>query len=134
MSSKSVSIRNILLLAIGSLSLLVAIFTLQQAGQEVIRLGDIRTLKTATIEADKLFDATEQISVERDIAFFALHSGDGETIGRLAEDLREARAASEKALPEILKALRGKSYYAEQEKDVASILAHTAALKALRAE
>lgn len=106
MSRTPLTIRQLLILAIGTLSVLVAIFTLLQVGQEAVRLQKIRMLISVTRQADQLFDAAEKLSVERDVTFFLLHTGMQDLVGNLSLSLQESRKSAQIALPQTLEALR----------------------------
>lgn len=106
MSRTPLTIRQLLILAIGTLSVLVAIFTLLQVGQEAVRLQKIHMLISVTQQADQLFDAAEKLSVERDVTFFLLHTGTQDLVGNLSLSLQESRKSAQIALPQTLEALR----------------------------
>lgn len=107
MTSPALTIRNILLLTIGTLSLLVAVFTLQQVVQEWRRLDRIHTLRTATLLGDSLFDAAEVLSQERDVSFFMLHQPDPLEDEEETGDLDRLRKNANTALSTSLAALTG---------------------------
>ncbi|MEZ0226227.1 MAG: ATP-binding protein [Alphaproteobacteria bacterium] len=106
MKKSPLSIRNILLLTIGTLSLLVALFTLQQVYQEWQRMTKFHALKEAMILGDQLFDAAEKLTAERDITFIMLHSPDAEITQGLARNLSEDRPDVDQTLNAALTALR----------------------------
>ena len=85
------SIRNVLFLTISALSLLVALFTLQQVFQQWQKLERTRALHDAIILGDRLFDVTENLSVERDVSFFALDASDPDLGKDLADSIKDAR-------------------------------------------
>src|SRR5688500_18218106 len=97
-----ISIRNILLLTIGTLSLLVAIFPLLQVVQEWRRMEKVQALRSATLVGDRLFEAAERLSVERDITFFMLHTRDQDLAAGMSENMKENRESVESILPTAL--------------------------------
>jgi signal transduction histidine kinase len=124
--SFSSSIRNILLLSIGTLSLLVGIFTMLQVWQEWRHLSRIQALHSATLVGDVLFETAERLSVERDIAFLMLHTHDPSALANMSEDLKENRQAIEKNLPATLHAME-KYHFPDLDKqlqDTSMRLAH----------
>jgi signal transduction histidine kinase len=127
------SIRNILLLTIGTLSFLIAIFTLQQVYHEWQRMEKFRSVKDATLLGDSLFDAIEMLTVERDAAFFMLHAPDPEMAESLARDLVETRGGVDKPLEDGLTAfgLREEGGFAARAEDG---LKYLRAIQSLRKE
>lgn len=96
------SIRNILLLTIGALSFLVAIFTLQQVYLEFRRMENFHVLKKAIHTGDRLFEAAEKLSVEKDAAYLVLSTADADLSASLAQRLKDNRAETDAALRESL--------------------------------
>ena len=98
MHRPQLSIRDILLLITGTLTLMIALLAAKEMYGNWQRLTDIRALKNASTLSDQLFDATEKLSVERDIALSMLHAPDAETATDLRPRLMESRRAADDAL------------------------------------
>jgi signal transduction histidine kinase len=107
MRKPALSIRNVLFLTISALSLLVALFTLQQVVQQWTRLDRIRELHNAIIVGDKLFDETESLSVERDVSSLALDTADPALSHDMADRVKEARNDTGEGLSAILPLFQG---------------------------
>lgn len=105
MKPRALSIRAILLLTVSTLTLLITLLMIREVAMEWRRLEKIGALKEATFLSDHLFDATEKISVERDIAFSMLHAKDIETIKNLEPRLKESRQASDEAFIIVMNSL-----------------------------
>ncbi len=105
MREPNLSIRNILMLTIGALSLLVAMFTLQETLQQWNRLERIQELRQAMVLGDQLFDATESLSVERDVTFLALDSSGPATAADLKGDVAESRREAGDKIAAVLPSL-----------------------------
>jgi signal transduction histidine kinase len=99
---RRLSLRDILLLTTGALTLLIILLVVREVYIEWRQLQNIEAVKNATLMSDKLFDATEKMSVERDVAFAMLYASDGQDTGdlrqRLAASRKEADAAFDTAL------------------------------------
>ena len=70
------------------------------------QLAKIQSLKEAVVMSDKLFDATEKLSEERDIAYTILHASDRETIDSLRLRLKESSQAADIAFSASMEALK----------------------------
>lgn len=133
MSRAPLSIRNILMLTIGALSMLVAIFTLQQVFQQWQQLQKIRALQSAMILGDKLFDATETLSVERDVSFFALDAVDPAMAADLTTDMKDARAAAGTSFADTILAMQ-RYNFGEMGPSLKLLYLHERNLEQLRQE
>src|SRR4051812_41956345 len=92
------SLRGILFLITGTLTLIIALLAAKDVYSNWQRLTDIRALREATISSDQLFDALEKLSVERDIALSMMQALDTDTIEDLRPRLMESRLAADGAL------------------------------------
>lgn len=102
MNRLSLSIRNILLLAVGTLTLIITLMAGYEAITDWQQIKKIQSLREATILSDRLFDATEKFSVERDVAFIMLHATDSDIIRNLRIRIKETRNISDEAFTIIL--------------------------------
>jgi len=91
MRGRSPSIRQTLMLITGALTLMITLLAAENIYGNWIRLTKIRTLEDATVLSDRLFDATERLSVERDVALSMLHAPDSDTVDNLRPRLLESR-------------------------------------------
>ncbi len=98
------SIRTVLLSAFAVLALLIAGLAGGDVYSEWQRLNKITQLKNATVISEKLFDATEKFSIERDIALTILHAP--ETLETLQPRLTESRMAADAAMNDAMGSLR----------------------------
>jgi signal transduction histidine kinase/CheY-like chemotaxis protein len=105
MAVRAISLRRILLLVTGALTLIIALAAAWSVYSDWRRLSDITELRDATTLSDRLFDATERLSVERDIALSMLQAEDADTIENLRPRLEESREASDAALAATVAAL-----------------------------
>ena len=105
MAAAEPTLRRILLLVTGALTLIIALLASKGVYDNWSRLTDIRALQTAMISSDQLFDATEKLSVERDIALSMLQARDADTIEELRPRLTESRQAADEALGGAMLAL-----------------------------
>lgn len=110
MFARQLSIRDTLLLTIGALTLLIAVLTTQQTYHTWQRLTKIQSLQQATTLSDMLFDAMEELSVERDVAFAMLHSRDAETTAELQTRLKNSRREVDNALGVTIQILKRYNY------------------------
>ena len=101
------SIRDILLLITGALTLIIALLAAKEMYGNWQRLSDIRSLKSASALSDQLFDATEKLSVERDIALSMLNASDEQAVADLQPRLRESRHDTDEAVHASMAALDG---------------------------
>ncbi len=126
------SIRGILTLTIGALTLLIAMLAGAAIYQNWQRLEELRALKGATIVSDELFGATEKLHVVHDLSLSMLRSNDRETIDSLRPRLEEARTAADAALRNSLSALDDYDFaeLAQRRKNSAARLEKVSALRA----
>jgi len=104
--SKRLAIRNILLLTVGALTLVIAILVLHEVYGEWQRLEKIESLKDAMNLSDQLFNATENLSVERDIAATMLYAPDAATVNDLKPRLEESRKRTDGAMSAAMQMLK----------------------------
>jgi PAS domain S-box-containing protein len=106
MKKRVLSIRHILLLTFGVLTLLIAI----QAGRSVYvewqRLARVESLTQASRLSDTLFSATEHLSVERDVSVALLHASEADMVESLRQRLLESREATDAAMQMAMWMLR----------------------------
>ena len=101
------SVRDILLLITGALTLIIALLAAREMYGDSQRLSDIRSLKSASALSDQLFDATEKLSVERDITLSMLNAPGSDTVADLRPRLMESRHDTDEALRGAMTALDG---------------------------
>ena len=101
------SVRDILLLITGALTLIIALLAAREMYGDWQRLSDIRSLKSASALSDQLFDATEKLSVERDITLSMLNAPGSDTVADLRPRLMESRHDTDEALRGAMTALDG---------------------------
>jgi PAS domain S-box-containing protein len=102
---KSLSIRQILLLITGTLALMIALLVATDMVGSINRLAMLRSLASASVLSDQLFDATERLSVERDVALSLFDAPDVDTAEGLQSRLVESRKAANDALATAVPAL-----------------------------
>jgi two-component system sensor kinase FixL len=102
MNRRPLSIRTLLLLTVGILTLLVTLLVAREVYQQWKRLEKIVSLKEATSLSDQLFKSLEALSVERDIAFAMLYAPTADDIKKLAPRLREIRPEVDKTFQTTL--------------------------------
>src|SRR5437016_303454 len=107
MDRHPLSIRDILILTVTALTLLVTMLTARETLQEWQRMERIQLLRQASLLGDRLFNISEKLSLERDIAFFMMQSLDPDTLNSLAKDLKESREETDRSLRPILIAVEG---------------------------
>ena len=100
------SIRDTLILTIGGLTLLIVSSALYDTLNSGKNLERIRTLKTATLLSDRLFDANEKLAVERDISLSILYAPSEEIIDDLRPRLESSRKGADDALRLTLQELQ----------------------------
>ncbi|HEY5239031.1 MAG TPA: PAS domain S-box protein [Rhizomicrobium sp.] len=92
------SIRSILLLIIGALTLMITLLAAGEMYGSMQRLARVTALRDASLLSNQLFDATERISVERDVALSMLHAPDPDTAADLKQRLAASRRAADDAM------------------------------------
>lgn len=105
MRMKPFPIRAILLLTISALTLIILLLASKELYANWRELAKIRSLKAAVVMSDQLFDATEKLAEERDIAYTVLHASDRVTIDSLQTRLSESGQAADIAFAATMKAL-----------------------------
>ena len=100
------SIRNLLLLTIGALTLLITLMAVESIYREWGQLSRIHSLQQAAAISDQLFDASEKLSVERDVTFAMLHSSDPSIVTSLHLSLMNSREAVDRTLKPALEELK----------------------------
>lgn len=133
MRKPQLSIRDILLLITGALTLIIVLLAAKEMYGNWQRLSDIRTLRSASTLSDQLFDATEKLSVERDIALSMLNAPDADAIADLRPRLMESRRDTDKALHAGMTALDGYDF-PELSRLRGEIKARLSGVRALRLE
>jgi signal transduction histidine kinase/CheY-like chemotaxis protein len=125
------SLRGILFLTTGTLTLIIALLAAKDVYSDWRRLTDIRALREVTISSDQLFDAVEKLSVERDIALSMMQALDSDTIDDLRPRLIESRLAADGALRASVTALNQFSF-PEVAKLRSQMQSHLAVIQKLR--
>jgi signal transduction histidine kinase len=114
------SIRDRLLITIGTLTLLISLL----AGHEVVdrwqQLGRIGSLKEATLLGDDLFNAGEKLSIERHLSYSILYMSDPTTLADLGERLKAVRHDTDIALANTLPPSQGYKF-SDLQSDIQSI-------------
>lgn len=105
MQRTSSSIRSILLLTVGGLTLMIALISMRGVFLQWDKLNRIHTLREATSVSERFFDAIEQSSREREITYALLASPDNGDIGELKNQLLLSREALDQALAQIAQSL-----------------------------
>jgi hypothetical protein len=96
------SIYDILLLTIGSLTLLIVLLSSEDTYESWVRLGKIQSLRTAMTLSDNLFDSTSKLAVERDITLSILYAPNENILNNLRPRLEESRQGSDDSLKRTL--------------------------------
>jgi PAS domain S-box-containing protein len=104
------SIRAMLLLTVGGLTAVIAFFAAYDVYENALRLERMESLGDASALGDRIFDAIDKISVERDVALSALHAVDEDAIRDLKPRLAEAREAADTALEATIRGLSGYAF------------------------
>ncbi len=110
MSRKPLSIRHVLLLVVGMLTLLVTLLAGYNVVTEWQRLQKIQSRKETSILGDRLFDATEKFSIERDVAYSMLYAVDPAITRSLRQRLHESRQVSDEAFTVILHSITPQTF------------------------
>ena len=85
-----------------ALTLMIAYLASKDMYVNWVELTKIETLYDAWGVSDRIFDATEKLSVERDVALSMLHVSDREIIDSLQPRLMESRQQTDEALRAVL--------------------------------
>ncbi len=91
MHRRSWSIRTALSLAIGLLIVVIFVLVVRDIASEWRKEQHIHSLREATLLSDGIFDATETISIERDLAFSALYLTDKDMLADFKIRLQKNR-------------------------------------------
>jgi signal transduction histidine kinase/ActR/RegA family two-component response regulator len=100
------TIRQILLITTVGLTLMLVVFMVRDLMSNAQRLSRAYELRAGIAMSDYLFDATERVSVERDLALAMLQASDPLIVEELAPRLRESRAESDQAVNIAIAELR----------------------------
>ncbi len=106
MGMKPLSIRDILLLTVSALTLMITLLVTREVYVNWQQLIKIQSLKDAVVMSDKLFEATEKLADERDIAYTVLHASDRETVDSLRVRLQQSGQAADVAFGASMEALK----------------------------
>jgi PAS domain S-box-containing protein len=107
---KRPSIRRLLLTALGALALMISILSVIDLYSQAKHLARIRAFNGATVLADKLYGATDKLSLERDISLAMLAARDADTIADLRPRLMDSRRQADAALATSIAGLRGYAF------------------------
>src|ERR1700729_3859800 len=91
MRRHSWSIRTLLALAIGLLVIIIFLLEARDIGMEWHKEQRIRSLQEATLLSDRIFDATETLSIERDLAYSILFTSDKAILADFTARLQKNR-------------------------------------------
>jgi PAS domain S-box-containing protein len=105
MKRPDLSIRTILLATFGALTLTIAMFSAVQLFEDGRRIAAIGRLKAASAVSDRIIEASEALSLERDIALSLLNASDAATAQALRPRLEEARRGADASLARVSAAL-----------------------------
>lgn len=133
MRGQPLPIRSILWLTISALTVIIALLVGREMYVEWHQLKKIESLKDATAFSDRLFDATDKLSVERDVAFAMLHSPDHQDIDDLHARLTESRRDTDAAFSDTA-AFIGQYPFPELSDLWKSIETKMAGIRTLRGE
>lgn len=101
------SIRNILLLTIGTLTFLITVLVGKEVFIQWEQLDRVESLKEASLIEDSLFDIGEKLAEERHVSFSILHASDSTAIRNLGASLGKSRKESDIAFEVALSQLEG---------------------------
>ncbi|MBI1211825.1 MAG: PAS domain S-box protein [Alphaproteobacteria bacterium] len=133
MRAPNLSIRGMLLLTVGGLTALIALFAAYDVYENGRRLVRIESLRDASVLGDQIFDAVDKLAVERDVALSMLQSTDKDVIQDLKPRLLETRKAADLAMAATVEGLK-RYAFAELVDLRDRSLKRLAAIKALRAQ
>ncbi|HVK81204.1 MAG TPA: hypothetical protein VM915_11400, partial [Verrucomicrobiae bacterium] len=129
----AVTIQHILILITAGLTLMIALLSGRDLYTNSERLGRAHALRDAIAVSDLLFDATNNVSVERDLALAMLQSSDSETSASLAPALADSRRLADASLAQALTAL-GEVRAPHLEEMRATLTARLGEIQAMRPE
>jgi PAS domain S-box-containing protein len=98
MPGVQMSLRSLLLFAVSALTAIIALFAVEISYENWSRLGRLSSLKDAIVISDRMFDATEKFSLERDIAMSILSAPDSQMIDELRPRLDQSRRDADDAM------------------------------------
>src|SRR5690349_1090885 len=87
---RDLSIRHLLLVMTAALTLMIVLLAVLDLYTNAQRLTRSYQLRDAVAVSDRLFDASEAVSVERDLALAMLHAPDAETAASLRPQLADS--------------------------------------------
>lgn len=128
----ALSIRAILLLTLATLTAMVTLLAANEMYDGLTRLNNLHSLKGAVELSDRLFSATEQLSVERDVALSMLE-GTPDEQKPLEDRLKETRAGVDEEIRTNLATLSSYSF-GELVTLQANTLKRFAVIKQMRSE
>lgn len=102
---RDLSIRQLLLVMTAGLTLMIMLLAALDLYANAQRLGRSYQLRDAVAVSDQLFDASEAVSVERDLALAMLHAPDAETAATLQPQLATSRAQADRTIVQAFSAL-----------------------------
>lgn len=127
------SIRNVLLLTIGALTLMITLLVGHEVFIRLQQLNSIESLREASLLGDDLFDAGGKLSLERHISFTMLHLSNPSAVKDMAQSLADSRRNTDAAFKKIPPLLKDYSF-ANIHNSIQSVENKFKALQALRAE
>ncbi|MDZ4868248.1 MAG: PAS domain S-box protein [Alphaproteobacteria bacterium] len=110
-----ISLRSLLLFAVSALTLIIALFAAEVSYENWSRLNKLSSLKDAIVISDRMFDATEKFSLERDIAMSMLGAPDRQMIDELRPRLTQTRRDADDAVRLTTQALAAYDFQALKE-------------------
>jgi PAS domain S-box-containing protein len=131
--TRALSIRQLLVTITTALTLMIALFALKDIFSNWVRLANVKMLKDASVLSDQLFDATEKLSIERDVALSMLHAPERDTTDNLRPRLEDSRQGSDDALRTSIAAL-DRFGFPELSDLIGKIGAHLSVIEGLRPE
>jgi PAS domain S-box-containing protein len=98
MRGTKLSLGQVLVAITSALTLIIALLAARSMYENWVELRNVRALNQASELGDRIFDAVEQLSVERDIAVSILHVADRDIADSLLPRLQESRDGADDAL------------------------------------
>ena len=127
------SIRNILLLTIGTLTFLITLLVGKEVFVQWQQLSSVESLKEASLIEDSLFDIGDKLSEERHISFSILHASDRPAVQSLKSNLKKSREESDAVFKVALELLK-KYRFSELAPEIKVIENGFGVMQALRPE
>jgi len=100
------SIRDILMLTISALTLTITLLAVKQVYVNWQQLARIQSLRQGMVISDRLFDTTEKLSEERDIAYTMMHTRDPDMLKDLHVRLEESGHTADNAFNGVIEILQ----------------------------